>query len=131
VARIARGLANEQDLYVVSRQLDVDACRGFRRGPWGFVDVIEVTESRDAFLTGWAASVDDGRADYVRLTVDGEPIPVGIRLAREDVGAAFRDPRLVQSGWEWRGRLPPGSAFVEVSAVSREAEEGLLYAGPL
>jgi SAM-dependent methyltransferase len=127
VARIPRGLANEQDLYVVSRSARAAGLR-IRRGPWGFVDIVEVGAGRRAYLTGWAASFDDGRADSVRITIDGRATNVPIQRERGDVAAAFGDARMAISGWEHHATLPGERAFVEASVLAR-GEEGLLYAG--
>ena len=60
--RIKRGLANEQDLYVVprSRQCALERLAAFRKGAWGWVDECRVSGDSELYLRGWAASVDDG-----------------------------------------------------------------------
>jgi len=126
--RLARAIANEQDLYVVSTR-DAAFLEGFRRGPWGFVDIVRVSHDRELYLTGWAASLDDGPLDSVRVAIDGVVQECRISSMRSDVGDALRDRRLDRSGWEMRGLLGPAPTFVEVSAASPRGETALLYAG--
>ena len=70
--RIPRGLANEQDLYVVARSpgRDLSALSGFRKGPWGWVDEWSVSGSGELYLRGWAGSLDEGHLDEVEIRVD-------------------------------------------------------------
>ena len=71
---IPRGLAHEQDLYVVAGEAntDLDALSGFRHGPWGWVDERVMRPSGELYLRGWAASLDDGALEAVKITVDGQ-----------------------------------------------------------
>lgn len=133
--RIRRGLAQEQDLYVaaVDRQRSLDALRGFRWGPWGWVDERRVLESGEIHLKGWAASLDDGCIPAVDVTVAGKRFVCPTGSVREDVQRVFGDDRLRNAGWEFR--LPPGGPvggrFVVVSARTSSDERALLYAGRL
>ena len=133
--RVKRGLANEQDLYVVARarSRDLAGLEAFRKGAWGWVDECRVSERGELYLRGWAASVDDGPLDSIEIRVDGmlHRCPTG--LPRDDVRAVLNDARLGTTGWEFRHALGAGppSAFVEVSARSDVGEMALLYAGPL
>jgi SAM-dependent methyltransferase len=130
--RVPLALAGHQDLYVVSGGArGLEALSGFRRGPWGFVDRIDLSPSRDLRLEGWAASLDDGTLDVVEIRVDGAAYRCPITLARVDVGAALGDARLALSGWEFRTVLPRTESFVEVAAATSRGESALLYAGPL
>lgn len=131
--RIARGLANEQDLYVVPRDrgLSLDALSSFRKGPWGWVDQWSVSPGRELHLAGWAGSLDDGALPSVEIRVAGKVHDCPCGLARPDVARVLGDPRLAATGWEFRRALPEHPVLVEVSAPSRRGEAALVYAGPL
>jgi SAM-dependent methyltransferase len=133
--RVRRGLANEQDLYVVPRARDRDLSRlsAFRKGAWGWVDECRVSEAGELYLRGWAASVDDGPLDSIEIVIDGATHRCPTGLARDDVRRVLNDARLGASGWEFRHPLGDGppSAFIEVTARSAIDEVALLYAGPL
>jgi SAM-dependent methyltransferase len=130
--RLPRGLANEQDLYVVARDAtrDLAALAGFRKGAWGCVDRIGF-DAGELALVGWAASIDDGTMADVTLRIDGDVRPCVLDRSREDVRRALRDDRLAYSGWEFRGAVPDRPFYMEVSAASSHGETALLYAGTL
>ncbi|HEX4884660.1 MAG TPA: class I SAM-dependent methyltransferase [Casimicrobiaceae bacterium] len=130
--RLARGLANEQDLYVVAREAsrDLAPLAAFRKGAWGFVDRIAF-EAGDVALLGWGASLDDGPVANVTVRLDGVEHRAELGLSREDVKSVLGDARLGASGWAFRHAVPPGDVFVEVGAESARGETALLYAGPL
>ena len=131
--RIPRGLAHEQDLYVVAADpaRDLSALSGFRRGPWGWADERTLSDDGELHLRGWAASIDDGALDAVEITVDGvlHRCPTG--LPREDVGRVFADARLDASGWEFRHVPPRGDGPVRVVVTARTPadERALVFAG--
>jgi SAM-dependent methyltransferase len=133
--QVRRGLANEQDLYVVprARGYDLSGLNAFRKGAWGWVDECRVSETGELYLRGWAASVDDGPLDSIEVFIDGvlHRCPTG--LPRDDVRTVLNDSRLGTTGWEFRHALGEGppSAFIEVTARSAIGEMALLYAGPL
>jgi len=133
--RIKRGLANEQDVYVVPRSRDCPLSRldAFRKGAWGWVDECRVSDAGELYLRGWAASVDDGALDSIEILVDGKLHRCSTGLARDDVRTVLNDARLGDSGWEFRHFLGEGrqSAFIEATARSARGEVALLYAGPL
>lgn len=133
--RIPRGLAHEQDLYVVpgTAGRDLSALNKFRRGPWGWVDERNLSEAGELYLRGWAASIGDGPLQTVDITIDGKLHKCKTGLTREDVGRVFEDSRLNTSGWEFRYTPPRGAApiRVEVSAKTQANEMALLYAGEL
>jgi SAM-dependent methyltransferase len=133
--RIKRGLANEQDLYVVprSRSRELSGLDGFRKGAWGWVDECRLSEQGELYLRGWAASVDDGPLDSIEILVDGTLHRCPTGLPRDDVRSVLNDARLGTTGWEFRHALDAGApgAFIEVTARSRLGEMALLYAGPL
>ncbi len=130
--RLPRGLANEQDLYVVPRDAarDLSGLAGFRRGAWGCVDICR-TRGRELELIGWAASLDDGPLEAVSIRVGEREYRCPITVNREDVPAVLGDPRLKPSGWEFKATMDADEAFVVVSAASRRGEQALLYAGPV
>lgn len=130
--RLPRGLANEQDIYVVPRDpaRDLRALDGIRRGAWGCVDVVR-TAGGELEMLGWAASLDDGPLDAVTIRIGEREYRCPITLARPDVSAVVGDPRLTHSGWEFRAPLNAEEAFVVASAISRRGEKALLYAGPV
>lgn len=133
--RLPRALAHEQDIYIVaaSPATDLSALCEFRRGAWGWTDERYLSESGELYLRGWAASVDDGRLDFVDIQIDDEHfrIPTGTGIAREDVGLFFNDSRMNTSGWEFRHQLTPGDTPVKVvaSASTSRGEKALLFAG--
>ena len=133
--RIRRGLANEQDIYVVpaDKHTDLSSLSGFRRGPWGWVDELKVGKAGEIYVRGWAASLDDGAIDGVTITIDGRPSRGTMGHSREDVARVLGDTRLAASGWDFRGSLRAAAieAYVEVSAETLRGERALLYAGPL
>ena len=133
--RVRRGLANEQDLYVVprARSCDLRGLAAFRKGAWGWVDECRVSDTGELYLRGWAASVDDGPLDSIEILIDGTLHRCPTGLPRDDVRTVLNDERLGTTGWEFRHPLGAGAgvAFVEVTARSALGESALLYAGPL
>jgi len=131
--RIPRGLAHEQDLYVVPARADRDlsALEGFRRGPWGWADERRLDEDGQLHLRGWAASLDDGALPFVEITVGEVTHVCPTGLPREDVARVLGDPRLARSGWEFRLRVAPadGPLRVVVSAPTRGDGSALLFCG--
>ena len=133
--RLRKALANEQDLYVVAAdpRRDLSALREFRRGPWGWVDVRELSDDGVLHLQGWAASLDDGAVECVEIEVDGSPYRCTTSITRPDVAAAFGDDRLAHSGWEFRRDLGRDACAVHIAVSARSArgETALLYAGDI
>jgi SAM-dependent methyltransferase len=131
--RIPRGLAHEQDLYVVAADpaRDLSALAGFRRGPWGWADERTLSDAGELHLRGWAASIDDGALDAVEITVDDvlHRCPTGGH--RPDVARVFNDPRLERAGWEFRHVPPRGAGPVRVVVTARtpDDERALIFAG--
>jgi SAM-dependent methyltransferase len=133
IRRIARGLANEQDLYVVApRPQWLSKLPPFRRGPWGWVDRLEATD-RHLLLEGWAGSLDDGALDAVEVRIDGQLLPVPLGMSMPAVAAVLGDERLANSGFvlrhEWNTRSP--RPFVDVAVRTQRGESALVYAGPV
>lgn len=133
--RIVRALANEQDLYLVARNPEVrlDPLQGFRRGPWGWLDLKWLRPASGISLQGWAGPMDGGGSASIDVRVDGEPMAVACGILRNDVAAAFDDPHLLHSGWSVDakpGGVDSGSAWIEVMA-SDGGRTALVYAGQL
>lgn len=133
--RIPRGLAHEQDIYVIANNTNrnLKALEGFRRGPWGWVDERSLTADGDLYLRGWAASVDDGPLDTIKITINNALHQCPTGKNREDVGRVFADSRLNSSGWEFRYQLPKNTdcARIQVTAETDRGERALLYTGDL
>jgi len=131
--RLPRGLAHEQDLYVVAANAnrDLSALAGFRRGPWGWADERRLDEGGELHLHGWAASLDDGALPAVEVTVDDVVHICPTGLPREDVARVLGDPRFASSGWEFRHRPAPGDAplRVVVSAPTPDDGRALIFCG--
>lgn len=132
--RLRRGLANEQDLYVVAKDpaRDLAPLRAFRKGAWGFVDRFGRDAAGNFTMLGWAASLDDGPVARVTVRLDGgAPLDCTTGLARDDVAGVLRDPRLRASGWSFAHPVATPEIFVDVSAETAAGETALLYAGPV
>jgi SAM-dependent methyltransferase len=130
--RLRRGLANEQDLYVVAKDpaRELAPLRAFRKGAWGFVDRFGRDAAGDFTMLGWAASLDDGPVARVTVRLDGgAPLDCTTGLAREDVAGVLQDERLRTSGWSFAHPVARPEVFVDVSAETAAGETALLYAG--
>ena len=131
--RIRRGLANEQDVYVIPKNPDRDLAplKGFRWGPWGWVDGLRFQATGELELRGWAASLDEGAIDHVEIMIDGirHRCPTG--QDRPDVARVLGDDRFASSGWTFKLALPEvcDAVFLEVSAPTRAGERALIYVG--
>ena len=129
--RLKRGLANEQDIYVVAKNGDraLDALAGFSRGTWGCVDNLIIYDSGRVYMSGWANTLEGEPLKAVRVTVDGTSFMCPTGVPREDVRATLGE-ELATSGWEFNLQIS-SETFVEVSAGSGAAGRTLLYAGPV
>jgi SAM-dependent methyltransferase len=132
--RVKRGLAYQQDLYIVAKDKarDLSVLNAFKWGPWGWVDVKSILSSGDMNLSGWATSFDEGGIDSVTVFYDGKEVNCKITVVRADVEGVFKDSRLHHSGWETVCPLRPGTeqSIVEILANGKNGERSLLYAGP-
>ena len=133
--RVKRGLAYQQDLYVVAKDStrDLSVLKAFKWGPWGWVDVKSIVGSGELKLSGWATSFDEGGIDSVSIFYDGKEVNCKITVARADVEGVFKDERLRHSGWETVCPLRVGTeqSLVEIIANGKNGERSLLYAGPI
>ncbi|MCP8899377.1 class I SAM-dependent methyltransferase [Gilvimarinus xylanilyticus] len=136
VYRLPKALAHEQDVYVLGGTSvnDLTSLDQFRRGPWGWVDERVISEG-GLYLRGWAASIDDGVLDNVKITINGQVFNCATGQSRPDVVKAFNDRRLEHCGWEFQLTQQElenhENIEVTVSAISRLDERALLYAGVL
>lgn len=135
IQRLRRALANEQDLYLVGRdpRRNFDCLKTFRRGEWGWVDRRTLSQDGQLYLEGWAASLDEGPAQTVRVSVDGQVYLLQPVIHRPDVAAAFDDERLLVSGWSLMHQFEkaPVAARVEVIAFDRSRPTALLFTGTI
>lgn len=131
--RIPKGLANEQDLYVVARNQirDLSALEHIRYGAWGFVDKVFTEPNGQLYLYGWAASIDDGIVDHIEVKLNNHIHNCHAKLLRQDVVDVLKDSRLLYSGWDISLELSPApqSNFVVVTVVSMRGERSLIYLG--
>ena len=132
VRRVERGVA-EQDLYIVAPSAErLAKLAPLRRGPWGWIDNLEVTD-RELVLRGWGGSLDDGMVDAVEVRIDGQPLSVPTGVPRPDVAEVLGDPRLTNSGFLLRHQWSTSSPrpFIEVAVRTHSGESALVYAGPV
>ena len=133
--RLPKALAHEQDLYVVARDpaRSLTALQGFRRGPWGWLDRKQLQSDGKIYLEGWAASLDDGPIDHVEISLGDRQFRCDTHKRRDDVCEVFKDPRMLNSGWEFRHDFgePMTDIAAEIAAVSVRGERALIYAGPI
>jgi SAM-dependent methyltransferase len=131
--RLARGLANEQDIYITGRNppRGLESLSRFRQGAWGWIDECRVSDDGELYLRGWAASLDDGAIEAVTVTLDGETHRCPTGLESDDVRRVLQDERLGFCDWEFRHKLVQRTtpAFLEVTATAAANETALLYAG--
>lgn len=131
--RIPKGLANEQDLYVVARHQmrDLSAIKNIRYGAWGFVDKVIAEPDGQLYLYGWAASIDDGAIDHIEVKLNKQIHTCHAKLLRQDVVDVLKDARLLYSGWDISLELSPApqTNFVAVTVVSMQGERSLIYLG--
>lgn len=131
--RMPKGLANEQDLYVIARpeMLDLSPLKNIRFGAWGFVDKIFAEPNGQLYFYGWAASIDDGIIDRIEVKLNGIIHVCHANQRRDDVVEVLQDGRLLYSGWEIFLNMAPApqSNFVAVTVVSTQGERSLIYLG--
>ena len=128
--RIPRALASHQDLYLVSaRSSNRLPSLVIRKGPWGWVDIINVSPAGDLYIAGWAGSLDSGSIGRVEIRLDDDVHYCPTTVLREDVRRVVGDDRC---GFEFEAKLNGLSeVFLEVSAGDGPAEAALIYAGAL
>lgn len=126
VRHAPRALANEQDLYFVSRHLP-DRLPG--KGSWGWLDVRAHTADGRLDLQGWAADLDALQPARVEIRLDGRVFEVTPAIDRPDVCEVFGNANgLTHAGWALT--VPsPTTNWIEVGVVAANGDRNLLYAG--
>ncbi len=132
--RIPRGLAHEQDLYIVAGDdsMSLPDLDDIDRGTWGWVDLRQRQPDGSIELAGWAASLDHGPADEVMVSAAGQVWRTGCNLIRPDVAESLGNPALAPSGWSLT--IAPavhGPQEVIVCAKVGEYPPALLFSGEL
>ncbi len=137
--RVPRGLADQQDLYVVPKShQSLGRFAAYRQGAWGWVEcAMAYGVSRDAptalaYVSGWAKSLDrDSSVKAVYAEVDGVRYQAALGIGRSDLARAWGS-EFENYGWELRFPIPRHSAsFVSVLAQLDSDECGLIYFGTL
>jgi len=119
-----RALANEQDLYLVSRRA---LGRLPDKGPWGWLDVRKRESDGRVELQGWAADLDTLQPALVEIRADGRIVDIAPSIERPDVMAVFGDAGLAKSGWRFAQGIEDN--HVEIFSVSGKRQRNLIYAG--
>lgn len=130
--RLPRCLANEQDLYLMSRDhgRNFQGVASIQRGVWGWVDRRHLSQDGELHLEGWAASTDGEADPVVEISVDGDVYNVETGILREDVGAALMDSGLNHAGWSFHQNVGRVCAPVSLLITCRTAHSrALLYMG--
>ena len=137
--RVPRGLADQQDLYVVPKGREsMERFAAYRQGAWGWVEyAIANGVSMDAptvlaYVSGWAKSLDhDSSVEAVWAEVDGTRYEARLGIPRPDLAKAWACD-FENYGWELRFPIARASeSFVSVFAQLNNGERGLIYFGPL
>jgi acetyltransferase-like isoleucine patch superfamily enzyme/SAM-dependent methyltransferase len=134
-ARLPRGLASHQDLYVVGTDpsLRFDGLR-FRRGPEGCVERCELGPAGLVELSGWVGDPDepDGAAETLVLLDSRVADRCSATHPREDVVGVLHEPKYRTAGWRCSLRnLWKPTSTLEVLAVARDGRSRPLLAGRL
>lgn len=137
--RIPRGLADQQDLYVLPKgSQSLERFSAYRQGPWGWVEhamatgVTQDAPTALAYLSGWAKSLDhDSVVESVYAEVDGVRYQARLGIARPDIAQTWGS-EFVDYGWELRFPIARTTqSFVSVFAQLSTGERGLIYLGVL
>jgi SAM-dependent methyltransferase len=137
--RVPRGLADQQDLYVVpKRQQSLERFDAYRQGAWGWVEraiAYGVTQDAPTVLadvSGWAKSLDrDSSVKAVYAEVGGVRYQATLGIRRPDLAKAWATD-FENYGWELRFPIPRATtSFVSVMAQLDSGECGLIYFGVL
>lgn len=133
-ACVKKALANEQDLYFLTRNpaIDLDALvAGWRHGLWGWVDVRSRRADGKLHVEGWAGSKEsDEPVTHIDISIDGEVHMVFTDISRPDV-AAFLGASDTTQNFGWRLELdlpnPRQSHRLEVCAATARQRQLLYY----
>lgn len=130
---VKKALANEQDLYIVTRNraIDLDGLApGWRYGVWGWVDVRALDADGRLHVEGWAGSKErDEPVTHIQIAIDGDVHAVVPDIPRPDVAQFLGSDALLMSGWRLQLTLPnPGQRRrLDVCAVTPERKRLLYY----
>jgi SAM-dependent methyltransferase len=137
--RISRGLADQQDLYVLPKgNQSLNRFSAYRQGAWGWVEhVIASGVTQDAptvlaYLSGWAKSLDQtSSVESVYAEVDGVRYQARLGIARTDIAKVWGTD-FVDYGWELRFPISRSTpSFVNVFSELSSSERSLIYFGIL
>lgn len=137
--RIPRGLADQQDLYVVpKRRQSLERFAAYRQGAWGWVEqamaygVTQNAPTALADLSGWAKSLDaDSSVTAVYAEAGGVRYQATLGIRRPDLAKAWASD-FENYGWQLRFPIPQATtSFVSVFAQLDSGECGLIYFGVL
>jgi SAM-dependent methyltransferase len=137
VHRIPRGLANYQDLYVVTKGNSADpaALAALRGGAEGYIESCTLSAARRLTLRGWVADRFTRQpVQEVRAFLDGRPVPPSHPLwERPEIAQVFPGDVATGQGFQVDVDLPPGRPTREVAlrlvAIGADGFEAVLYAG--
>lgn len=137
--RIPRGLADQQDLYVLPKGNEsLERFSAYRQGSWGWVEYAMANgASKDAptvlaYFSGWAKSLDqDSSVELVYAEVDGVRYQARLHIARPDLAQVWGGD-FSNYGWELRFPIArTNQSFVSVFTQLSTGERGLIYFGIL
>ncbi len=137
--RVPRGLADQQDLYVVPKnQQSLERFKAYRQGAWGWVEcamaygVTQDAPTAQAYVSGWAKSLDlASSVKAVYAEVGGVRYQATLGVRRPDLAKAWRSD-FENYGWELRFPIPRATtSFVSIVAQIDNDESGLIYLGVL
>ncbi|MEA2694824.1 MAG: hypothetical protein QOJ16_4211 [Acidobacteriota bacterium] len=137
VRRIPRGLANYQDLYLVTQGMSAqgeEALAGLRGGAEGFVERCYLSAARRLASSGWVTDRFTRRPlREVRVFLDGQPALAAELWDRPEVAQAFPGDAGGGQGWRVEIPLPAGRPLGEIDlrlvAVGADGYEASLYEG--
>jgi SAM-dependent methyltransferase len=144
--RIPRGLANYQDLYLVTRGASAggaggaagdDALAGLRGGTEGFLESCHLSLARQVEIRGWVTDRFTRQpVREVRAVLEGLPAPCVASLwERPEIAAVFPGDAVSGQGFRLAIPLPvgcePGSAGLSLVALGADGFAATLFAGTL
>lgn len=133
-ARVQKALANEQDLYFVTRNpgINLDTLvAGWRHGVWGWVDVRTRNAIGHLHVEGWAGSKEsDEPVTHIEISINGQAHTLIPNISRPDVAAFLGIDASQDFGWRLELDLPLSerSCRLEVCAATAR-QKRLLYYG--
>ena len=133
--RLARGLGNFQDLYLVTPEGgDARGAPRIERRVDGFVEHCSLAAPRSLLITGWVLDRVSGEPPReVQALVDGVVVDrCDDLLPRPDVMPQFPDDTAMARGWRLIAELPPRGPLcpcrLEIRVTGAGGEPMLLYA---